>query len=66
MEIKVTVSIHKESDWYVAVCEEYKITVKSITIEDALANLQCQLSEYLRDEYASTKANILFVIKMPV
>ncbi len=67
MDVKVTVTIRKENNWFVAVCEEYKISVKSITIEEALANLQKKLKEYLEDEYPSTKAsNIIFEIKMPI
>lgn len=64
MEVKVTVTIRKENDWFVAECAEYKISVKSITIEEALENLQRKLHEYLEDEHPSLKANIILEIKM--
>lgn len=66
MEVKVTVTIRRENDWFVAECSEYKISVKSITIEEALANLQKKLNEYLEDEHPSTKASFIFEIKMPI
>ncbi len=66
MEMRVTVTIGKESNWFVAQCDEYRLKVKSITIEDALSELQRKLSEYLQDEHPSIKTSILFVIKMPV
>ncbi|MGI6450446.1 MAG: hypothetical protein ACOX3R_09155 [Desulfitobacteriia bacterium] len=65
-ELKVTVSIHQESEWFVAVCDEYKLSAKGLTIEDALTELQRRLHEYLEDEQLSVNVSITFVIKMPV
>ena len=66
MELKVTVTIHKEYELFVADCEEYQLSGEGLTIEDALTDLQKKLYEYLADEHASVKASIVFVIKMPV
>jgi len=66
MELKVTVDIHKENDWFVAVCEEYNLAAKSLTIEDALTELQKKLHEYLEDEQTSVSVSIIFVIKTPI
>lgn len=66
MELKVTVNIHQEKEWFVAVCEEYNLIAKSDTIEDALTELQRKLHEYLEDEQLSVNVSVIFVIKMPV
>ena len=66
MELKVTVNIRQENEQFVAVCEEYNLTAKSTTIEDALTELQQKLHEYLEDEQLSVNVSVIFVIKMPV
>jgi len=66
MELKVTVTISKENNWFVAQCDEYRLKAKSITIEDALSELQKKLYEYLQDEHPSVRTSLLFVIKMPI
>ncbi len=65
-ELKVTVAIQQESEGVVAVCDEYKLSAKGLTIEDALTELQRRLHEYLEDEQLSVNVSITFVIKMPV
>ncbi|HHV65625.1 MAG TPA: hypothetical protein GXX46_11265 [Peptococcaceae bacterium] len=65
-ELKVTVEIREENEWFVAVCEEYNLSVKGLTIEDALTELQRKLHEYLEDEQLSVNVSITFMIKMPV
>jgi hypothetical protein len=66
MELKVNVTIRKENDCFVAICDEYNLTAKNFTIEDALTDLQRKLYEYLKDEQPSINASIIFVIKMPI
>jgi predicted RNase H-like HicB family nuclease len=66
MELKVTVNIHKENEMFVAVCEEYNLSAKSLTIEDALTELQRKLQDYLADEQISVSVSVVFVIKMPI
>lgn len=66
MELKVTVTISKEFEYFVAYCEDYKLSGRGLTIEDALTDLQKKLYEYLADEHPSVKASIVFVIKMPI
>jgi len=66
MELKITVSIHKENDWFVAVCEEYNLSARSLNIEDALTDLQKKVHQYLEDEHLSVSTTIIFVLKMPV
>lgn len=66
MELKVTVDIHKENEWFVAHCEDYGLTAKSLTIEDALTELQRKLHDYLDDEHTSVGVSVIFVIKMPI
>lgn len=66
MELKVTVTIRKENELFVAFCEEYNLSAKNITIEDALTDLQRKLHEYLEDEQLSITTSIVFVIKMPI
>jgi len=65
-ELKVTVNIQKENDGFSAVCEEYHLSAKSLTIEDALTELQSKLQEYLADEQLSVSVSVIFVIKMPI
>jgi predicted RNase H-like HicB family nuclease len=66
MELKVAVTVQKENDCFVAVCEEYKLLARNVTVEDALTDLQRKLHEYLDDEQPSIKASIVFVIQMPI
>lgn len=66
MELKVTVTIRKEHNYFVADCEEYNLSAKNITIEDALTDLQRKLYQYLADDHLSVSTSILFVIKMPL
>ncbi|NLI92600.1 MAG: hypothetical protein GX434_10480 [Peptococcaceae bacterium] len=66
MDLKVTVNITAENEWFVAVCEEYNLSAKSLTIEDALTELQRKLQKYLEDEQMSVSVSVVFVIKMPV
>ena len=66
MEMKVTVTIHKEEDTFVATCEDYNLSARNVTIEDALSDLQKALHQYLEDEELSVSTSILFVIKMPL
>jgi len=51
---------------FVAVCEEYNLSAKSLTIEDALTELQRKLQDYLADEQISVSVSVVFVIKMPI
>ncbi|NLP44071.1 MAG: hypothetical protein GX351_05545 [Peptococcaceae bacterium] len=66
MELKVSVTISKEYDLFVATCEEYDLVAKGVTIEDALIELQRKLYEYLQDEHLSVPTSFVFVIKMPI
>lgn len=66
MELKVTVDIRQENEWFVAVCEEYNLSARNTTIEKALADLQQKLHEYLDDEHLSVNVSIVFVLKMPI
>lgn len=66
MELKVTVDIQQENEWFIAVCEEYNLSARSTTIEDALTELQRKLHEYMEDEQLSVNVSIIFVIKMPI
>jgi len=66
MELKVNVDIHKENEWFVAICEEYGLSAKSLTIEDALTELQRKLHEYLEEEHVSVSVSVIFMIKMPI
>jgi len=66
MELKVSVRISKEYDLFVASCEEYELSAKGITIEEALTELQRKIYEYLKDEHLSVPTSFVFVIKMPI
>lgn len=66
MEYKVTVTILKEKNWFVAICEEYNLSAKSITIEDSLAALQQKLYEYLEIENPSIEVTFVYKVKMPI
>lgn len=66
MELKVTVSIRREHDMFVAYCEEYDLSASSVTIEDSLTELQRKIHDYLEDEQLSITTSIVFVIKMPI
>ncbi len=65
-ELKVTVDIRQDNEWFVVVCEEYHLSAKGITIEDSLTELQRKLYEYLEDEQLSVNVSVIFVIKMPI
>ncbi|ADY54802.1 hypothetical protein Sgly_0436 [Syntrophobotulus glycolicus DSM 8271] len=68
MEIKVNVLISKFDGHYVAYCEDYDLTAKAVTVEEALAELQKQVSEYLEAEQPSLRASVVFItaIRFPV
>jgi predicted RNase H-like HicB family nuclease len=66
MELKVAVNIHQDNEWFIVVCEEYNLSAKSFTIEDALTELQRKLYEYLEDEQLSVNVSVIFMIKMPI
>ncbi len=66
MELKVAVDIHKEDEYFVAVCESYNLSARSLTIEDALTELQKKLHEYFAEDHVSVSVSVVFVIKMPI
>jgi len=47
-------------------CEEYKLSARNLTIEDALTDLQRKLHQYLEAEHLSVSTSIVFVVKMPM
>jgi predicted RNase H-like HicB family nuclease len=61
MEIKVNVLISKVDNTYFAYCPEYNLTAKAITVEEALADLQRLVTEYLETEQPSLRASVVFV-----
>jgi predicted RNase H-like HicB family nuclease len=50
MNVKVTVVVQKEDNWYVAKCIENSVASQGKTIEDALSNLREALALYYEDE----------------
>lgn len=50
MNIKITVIVQKEDNWYVAKCLENSVTSQGKTIEEALINLREAIELYYEDE----------------
>jgi len=66
MSIKVTVLVHKEDDWYIAICVENNIASQGKSIEAALSNLQEALALYYEDETTITEYAQTFVTTLEV
>lgn len=66
MEIKVNVTVRKENGWFIAECEEYCLSAKSICIDDSLDQLQKKLKEYFNDEQPGVEASFILVVSTPV
>ena len=54
MRVTVTVSIHKEDEWYIAKCLENSVASHGKSIEDAMAYLKEALELYFEDEEIPT------------
>jgi predicted RNase H-like HicB family nuclease len=59
MNIKVTVIIQKEEDWYVARCVENNIASQGKTIEESIKNLREALELFYEDAPPEKRAAYL-------
>ena len=50
MNLKVTVIVQKEDDWYVAKCIENSVVSQGKTVEESIDNLREALELYYEDE----------------
>ena len=68
--IELSAVIHKENDFYVALCPEYDIASQGKNIEEALKNLKEALELYLEDEDIEkplkAEAPIVTIVKVDI
>ena len=66
MNIKITVIVQKEDNWYVSKCLENNVASQGKTVEDALANLREAIELYYEDEKPEIVNNQVFLTTMEV
>ncbi len=66
MNIKLTVVIQKEEDWYVSRCLENNVASQGKTIEESMANLSEAISLYYEDNEVENISSPVFVTTMEV
>ncbi len=66
MELKVSVTIRREKEFFVVYCAEYNLTAYGLKLEDALTDLQRKVYEYLAEDQLSVSTSVTFIIKMPL
>lgn len=66
INIKVTVFVQKEENWYVAKCVENSVALQGKTIEEAIDNLREALELYFEDVDPESLNTHTFVTTMEV
>lgn len=64
--IKITVVVQQEENWYVAKCLENSVASQGKTIEEALSNLKEAVSLYYEDETPDTESRQVLLTTMEV
>ncbi len=66
MNLKVTVIVQKEEEWYVAKCIENSVASQGKSIEESLSNLKEALELYYEDDRPDNIVSQTFITTMEV